>query len=84
MLHLQPTISVLDIGFGPGSGVAEAAKTARFVAGIDHSELMFHQASNLNARYIRDRRLELQRGSVEHRYRFGQIRWRRCRRFDRY
>jgi ubiquinone/menaquinone biosynthesis C-methylase UbiE len=66
MLYLQPTDSVLEIGFGPGSAIAEAARIARFVAGIDHSEVMLHQASNLNARAIRERRVELQRGTAEH------------------
>lgn len=65
-LHLRPYDSVLEIGFGPGSAIAEAAKTARFVAGIDHSEVMMHQASNLNSRAIREGRVELQRGTVEH------------------
>ena len=65
-LHLRPTDNVLEIGFGPGSAIAEAAKTARFVAGVDHSAVMLHQASNLNARAIREGRVQLQRGTVEH------------------
>src|ERR1700750_2396976 len=61
-LQLQPTDNVLEIGFGPGNAIAEAAKTARFVAGIDHSEVMLRQASQLNARAIHEGRVELKRG----------------------
>jgi ubiquinone/menaquinone biosynthesis C-methylase UbiE len=64
-LQLQSTDSVLEIGFGPGNAIAEAAKTARFVAGIDHSDIMLHQASQLNARAIREGRVEVKRGTAE-------------------
>jgi ubiquinone/menaquinone biosynthesis C-methylase UbiE len=66
MLRLQPTDRILEIGFGPGSAIAEAAKTAHFVAGIDHSEVMLRQASNFKARAIRQGHVELQLGTADH------------------
>lgn len=65
MLDLRPTDTVLEIGFGPGTAIALAARTARLVAGIDHSEVMLHQASNLNSRAIRAGRVELRIGTAE-------------------
>lgn len=65
MLDIQPDDQVLEIGFGPGQGIQEVAKSARngFVAGIDLSDVMVEQASKRNSAGIRSGRILLQQGS---------------------
>jgi ubiquinone/menaquinone biosynthesis C-methylase UbiE len=65
MLDIQPDDQVLEIGFGPGQAIQEAAKLTPngFVAGIDLSEVMVEQASKRNAAAIRSGRVLLQQGS---------------------
>src|ERR1700677_2998837 len=48
LLDVRPGNQVLEIGFGPGLAVAELARrvgSAGHVYGIDHSGVMFRQAS---------------------------------------
>ncbi len=67
LLDVQPSDSVLEIGFGPGVGFALLARAASsgWVAGIDPSEEMVEQARARNATAIHTGRVELRRGSVE-------------------
>lgn len=48
LLDIQPTDRVLEIGFGPGIAIAELAKRAGHVYGVDHSEVMVRQARRRN------------------------------------
>ena len=52
---------MLEIGFGPGHGIQEAARLATQgrVAGVDFSETMLQQASRRNAEAIAAGRVEL-------------------------
>jgi ubiquinone/menaquinone biosynthesis C-methylase UbiE len=65
MLDIQPDDQVLEIGFGPGQAIQEAAKLTPngFVAGIDLSDTMVMQASKRNSAAIRSGRVLLQQGS---------------------
>jgi ubiquinone/menaquinone biosynthesis C-methylase UbiE len=67
LLDVQPTDRVLEIGFGPGLAIAELARRAirGRIYGIDHSEVMVHQASRCNAAAIRAHRVELLHTSVD-------------------
>lgn len=66
LLGIKENDNVLEIGFGPGVAIQELAQrsVARFIAGIDHSEVMVAQAAKRNARAIQDGRVELRLGSV--------------------
>jgi ubiquinone/menaquinone biosynthesis C-methylase UbiE len=61
LLDLQPDDRVLEIGFGPGTAIRDAAMlTARgFVAGIDPSAVMLQQATRRNRDAIHEGRVEL-------------------------
>ena len=63
-LDLKPSDRVLEIGFGPGADIQRASRTAAFVAGIDHSDVMVRQASSRNSAAIRDGRVELKLGTA--------------------
>lgn len=67
LLGIRPDDHVLELGFGPGLAIARAADLASRgkVIGIDHSELMLRQASQLNATAIEAGRVELLLGSAE-------------------
>ncbi len=64
LLDIQPNDHVLEIGFGPGEAIAEAARLTPegFVAGIDFSETMLSMATERNARAIIQDRVELALG----------------------
>jgi ubiquinone/menaquinone biosynthesis C-methylase UbiE len=66
LLGIRANDSVLEIGFGPGVAIQELTQIslARFIAGIDHSEVMIAQAGTRNARAIQDGRVELRLGSA--------------------
>ncbi len=66
LLDIQSGDRVLEIGFGPGLGIAQAARLAvnGKVVGIDHSPLMVTRASGRNAVSIDQGRVELHAGSV--------------------
>jgi ubiquinone/menaquinone biosynthesis C-methylase UbiE len=63
LLDLQAGDRFLDVGFGAGQALAAAGRvvTRGFLAGIDHSDVMFRRARVRNARLLRSRRLELTR-----------------------
>jgi ubiquinone/menaquinone biosynthesis C-methylase UbiE len=67
LLEVQPADRVLEIGFGPGLAIAELARCASQgrVYGIDHSEVMVHQARRRNHAAIRAHRVELVHASVD-------------------
>lgn len=62
VLNIQPTDHVLEVGFGPGFAVQQAAKAAQFVAGVDFSQAMLSAASARNAAAIRAGSVRLQYG----------------------
>jgi SAM-dependent methyltransferase len=68
LLDVQPRDRVLEIGFGPGVAIRELSRraTSGHVVGIDHSEVMLRQARRRNAAAVREGRVDLRLGSVEH------------------
>jgi ubiquinone/menaquinone biosynthesis C-methylase UbiE len=66
LLEIGPSDRVLEIGFGPGVGIALAAQSAAFVAGVDLSPEMIAQAEARSAIGIRQGRVDLRLGSAEH------------------
>jgi cyclopropane fatty-acyl-phospholipid synthase-like methyltransferase len=66
LLDLQPSDRVLEIGFGPGVTIQKMSEivTDGIIWGIDHSEVMFRQASKRNQRAISDGRVRLVLTSV--------------------
>jgi cyclopropane fatty-acyl-phospholipid synthase-like methyltransferase len=54
LLNLQPSDRVLEIGFGPGVTIQKMSEIVIYgvIWGIDHSEVMFRQASKRNQRAI--------------------------------
>lgn len=65
-LELQPTDSVLEVGFGPGLAIREAARLVERgrVSGIDFSAAMVSMAKRLNADAVRKGRVELRRSDA--------------------
>lgn len=66
LLDVGATDRVLEIGFGPGIAISEAARRATRgrVAGIDHSPEMVRQATRRNAAAVREGRVELHQAAV--------------------
>jgi ubiquinone/menaquinone biosynthesis C-methylase UbiE len=69
LLNIRPTDQVLEVGFGPGLAIQKAATMASqgWVAGVDFSETMVHQARKRNASAIAAGRVDLQYGSLSSR-----------------
>jgi ubiquinone/menaquinone biosynthesis C-methylase UbiE len=67
LLDVQPHDRVLEVGFGPGVGIALliSVVSSGQVAGVDDSTEMVEQARARNAKAMKAGRVELQRGSVE-------------------
>src|SRR5215207_2349264 len=67
LLDVRANDRVLEIGFGPGLAIVELSRIAQegYVCGIDHSELMLHQATRRNADGIRRRVVDLRLASVD-------------------
>lgn len=65
LLKITPHDRVLEIGFGPGWAIGEAAKRASMVVGIDHSPLMVKVAAKRNRAAIRQGKVKLILGSIE-------------------
>jgi ubiquinone/menaquinone biosynthesis C-methylase UbiE len=61
LLEVQPADRFLEIGFGPGVAIAEAARRATngLVVGVDHSAEMLRQAARRNRAAVRQGRVEL-------------------------
>ena len=66
LLDIQPRDRVLEVGFGPGLAIRSAAGRASdgFVAGVDHSETMLREASELNSQGIQTGRIELRKADA--------------------
>lgn len=66
LLDVQPTDTVLEVGFGAGQGIKLAAEKASdgCVMGIDLSELMVQVATRRNAQAVKAGRVVLSRGNV--------------------
>jgi SAM-dependent methyltransferase len=66
LLDIKPNDRVLEIGFGPGYAIKLISQIASegFVAGVDHSEVMVHQAGKRNAKAMRNGSVELRCGSA--------------------
>ena len=67
LLDVRANDRVLEIGFGPGLAIVELSRIAQegYVCGIDHSELMLHQATRRNADGIRRGVVDLRLASVD-------------------
>lgn len=65
LLEVAASDHVLEIGFGPGEGIAAAAQAADFVGGVDVSGVMLEPASARNAAAIAAGRVDLRLGSAE-------------------
>ena len=67
LLQIRPHERVLEVGFGPGVGIALLAKSASsgYVAGVDPSREMVAQARARNAAAIETGLVDLRQGSVE-------------------
>lgn len=66
LLNLKPTDSVLELGFGPGVALQKLARTVTqgMIVGIDHSDVMFAQASKRNADAVTSGLIKLYKGDV--------------------
>lgn len=67
LLEVRPDDHVLEIGFGPGLAILELSRIALegYVCGIDHSEVMLHQAARRNTDGIRRGVVDLRLASVD-------------------
>lgn len=65
-LDVQPSDQVLEIGFGPGLGIAfiSGLATHGLVVGVDPSPVVMRQARKRNASAIRSGRVELKEGAM--------------------
>ena len=66
LLDIQPTDTVLEVGFGAGQGIKLAAErvTSGRIRGIDLSEEMVRVATKRNASAIKAGRVALSQGSI--------------------
>jgi SAM-dependent methyltransferase len=67
LLDVQPTDRVIELGCGPGVAIAALATRAirGLVVGVDHSQVMIHQAGRRNSAAIRAGRVRLIHAPVE-------------------
>ena len=67
LLDIASTDRVLEIGFGPGIAIHEAASRAvdGLVCGVDHSDVMLRQACRRNADAVRAGRVDLRLGTAD-------------------
>lgn len=68
LLNVESSNRLLEIGFGSGVAIQKLSDLIPegAIAGIDRSEVMLKQASRRNAKAIRQGRVALKCGSVEH------------------
>ena len=66
LLQIQPTDTILEVGFGAGQGIKLAAEkaTAGHVTGIDLSAVMVRLATRRNAQPVRTGRVTLSQGNI--------------------
>jgi SAM-dependent methyltransferase len=74
LLDVQPDDRVLELGFGPGIAIREAARLAVHgqVCGVDHSEVMVRQAARRNSASVRSGHIDLRLGSAQTLPDFGE------------
>jgi SAM-dependent methyltransferase len=74
LLDVQPDDRVLELGFGPGIAIREAAWLAVHgqVCGVDHSEVMVRQAVRRNSASVRSGHVDLRLGSAQTLPGFGE------------
>ncbi|MFP3901361.1 MAG: class I SAM-dependent methyltransferase [Acidimicrobiia bacterium] len=67
LLDVRPTDRVIEVGCGPGVGIAALAgrATQGLVVGVDHSEVMIRQARRRNAAAVSAGRVRLVHAPVE-------------------
>jgi SAM-dependent methyltransferase len=60
-LNIKANDKILEIGYGPGIGINLIAETCQscIIHGIDFSKLMYRRATELNRKYIDDKRAKL-------------------------
>lgn len=65
-LNIQPYQHILEVGYGPGNTLQEVARKLKigFLAGIDHSLVMYQQAYRRNKRFIEQQLLQLHIGDL--------------------
>lgn len=65
-MNVQPADHVLEIGFGPGEGIAQLVQitTEGFVAGLDYSQDMLTMAEERNHRALMQEKAELTLGEA--------------------
>jgi ubiquinone/menaquinone biosynthesis C-methylase UbiE len=63
-LEISDTDTILEIGYGPGLGIAQTLSSNAHctMKGIDFSDLMYKIASKKNRAFIQNKRLELLKG----------------------
>ena len=66
-LDIQPYQHVLEIGYGTGRTLEEVGMKMKigFIAGIDHSAIMYQEATKRNKRFIRQQLMQLHIGKVK-------------------
>lgn len=64
-LDIRPSDRVLEIGYGPGVGVAHAARRAARVVGVDVSRVMRRHAALRNRRGVASGRVDLRVGTID-------------------
>jgi SAM-dependent methyltransferase len=74
LLDVQPDDRVLELGFGPGIAIREAARLAVHgqACGVDHSEVMVRQAIRRNSASVRSGHVDLRLGSAQTLPDFGE------------
>ena len=75
LLNLQSTDHVLETGFGPGIGIQKMSEIVNegYIWGIDHSQVMFRQASRRNQKTILAGRVKLLVKSVSQLPEFNRL-----------
>jgi ubiquinone/menaquinone biosynthesis C-methylase UbiE len=65
-MNIQPDDRILEIGYGPGNTIKLISEKLRngSITGIDHSEVMYKQASKRNSEGIKNKNVELLCGSA--------------------
>ncbi len=66
LLDIQPTDTVLEVGFGAGQGIKLAAEKVSDgrIMGIDHSKMMVRVATRRNAQAVKAGRVVLSQGNI--------------------
>jgi SAM-dependent methyltransferase len=67
LLDVQPTDCLLEIGFGPGIAIREAARRAQrgYVVGVDHSAVMVKQGARRNRAAVRAGLVDLRQAPAD-------------------